>query len=310
MPWCRVRHARSGEASGRRSDVERPLKNARLPASGPDVTDLGIVAVTGIALLATRTVLAETWISFHRGTVGAASWPAFDGVGIAAFTMAMLWLALILVLKSRHRRPLSVLDARLIGIAIACAMVCAIPGEQWRLATAHVAGARQAPLNWIVRSAGRDDMALLRYLLSHGASANARATNGQTALGAAAAAGHLAACELLITSGARLNDRTALTRETALIEAAQENHPEVVGLLLARGADPEARDFAGLTAEDWATINGNRRIQQLLRARQALNQPNYRPSTQPAALKSRLPSPPLETRIWSSPTSRDPRLPS
>jgi hypothetical protein len=272
--------------------VERTLENARSPAGGPDITDLGIVAATGVALLAARTVLEETWISFHRGSIGASSWPAFDAVGMTAFGAALLWMALALTLRGRFHRPLSKLDARLMGVTLVCGLLCAIPGEQWRIATAHLGGARQAPHNWIVWSAARDEVHLLGYLLAHGANANARATNGETALGAAAAAGHLAACELLIARGARLDARTTLTQQTPLIEAAQENRPEVVRLLLARGANPEARDFAGLTAEDWATINGNKPIQELLRARQAVNLGTS------------------ETRVWLPLVSRDPRSPS
>ncbi len=231
-----------------------------------DLTDLGIVIVAGLALFAVRLVLQQTWISFHRGSIEPSSWPVLGVVGAAAFTVAILWTIAVFASRSLYRRPISTLDGSLMTGVLVCGLLCAVPGEQWRLATAHVAGARHAPKGWIVWSAARGDIRLLDYLLSQGASADARVSSGQTALGAAAAAGQLAACELLIAKGAHVDERTSITRQTPLMEAAEENRAAIVRLLLARGADPAARDTAGMTAEDWAVVNGNERIRGLLRS--------------------------------------------
>jgi hypothetical protein len=230
-----------------------------------DLSDVGIVVSAAAGLFAARFLFEETWLSFHRGGAGAAYAPEFGLGGAAALALAIAWVIAVGALAALRRRPVSVLDASLIGIIAVSAALCAIPGEQWRLATAGVAGARRAPKEWVVWSAARGELRLLDYLLTRGANANARISSGQTALGAAAAAGQVQACELLIARGARLEERTTLTDQTALIEAAQEARVEVVRLLLAHGARTDARDIAGLTAADWAAVDGDARMLALLR---------------------------------------------
>jgi ankyrin repeat protein len=71
-------------------------------------------------------------------------------------------------------------------------------------------------------------------------------------LGAAAAAGRTDAVKLLLARGAYLENRTLISLDTPLIEAAQTNHTDIVILLLEHGADMQARDVMGFTALDWA----------------------------------------------------------
>jgi ankyrin repeat protein len=234
----------------------------------PDISDLGIVAASGAALFAGRFVLAQTWLSFHRGGAGASYAPGLDGLGAALLAVGILWVALVGGLRACHRRPIGPLDRWLLCIILTSALLCAIPGEDWRLATVRLGGAGRAPREWVVAAAARGELRVLDYLLAHGANADARAANGQTALGAAAAAGQHAACERLIAGGAAVNERMESTGQTALMEAAEEGRSDVVRLLLAHGAGTAPRDAAGLTAEDWAAIDDDKPMLALLRAPQ------------------------------------------
>jgi len=114
---------------------------------------------------------------------------------------------------------------------------------------------------------------------------------GHVALTAAAAAGHLDVCRVLIRRGAsirvtNLQDRTALicaveeghwevaeyllqdtatsvdqsdgTGRTALMVAAAEGHLGVMELLLSKGADAKLTDKEGVSALGWACLRGHR----------------------------------------------------
>jgi hypothetical protein len=233
------------------------------PAAGADLTDLGIVIATTGILFAARAVLEQTWLSFHRGTAGEYG-SALGLSSLVVLAVGMLWVTVLVLATMLRKRRASLLDKCLVAVLIAGAVLLTVPGEEWRLLTAQVGGARRAPKEWVIGSASRGEMRLLRYLLSHGADPNTRISNGQTALGAAAAAGQIAASEFLIASGALIDQRSGSTGQTALIEAAQERRAEVVRLLLAGGANPAARDAAGLTAEDWARRNDDPGIIALL----------------------------------------------
>jgi hypothetical protein len=228
-----------------------------LRRTSPDLTDLGIVVAACATLFSARHVIEQTWLSYSRGEEFVRYALGSGAMEMAALSLAILWAILVFVCRALWRRPISRLDVGLLILVALSVVVHTVPSEQWRLATARVAGARNVPGDWVVWSAARGETRLLGYLLEHGANANARVLNGQTALGAAASAGELAACELLINHGARLDGHTRITRQTPLIEAAQEGRLEVVRLLLRRGAETATRDAAGLTAEDWAAGNGD-----------------------------------------------------
>jgi uncharacterized protein len=223
------------------------------------------VAAAGAGLFAARFTFQETWLAFHADIAGAAYAPELDALGWTAFGLAVLWVLIVGAAGAWRSRPVTALDTWLIGVVALSALLCAVPGEAWRLATARSAGALHAPKDWVVWSAARGEMHVLDYLLSQGADPNARIASGQTALGAAAAAGEAPACERLIAAGARVDGRTAITNQTALIEAAEEGRMDAARLLLAHGARAVAHDIAGLTAEDWALLNRDARMLELLR---------------------------------------------
>ncbi|HEY7376441.1 MAG TPA: ankyrin repeat domain-containing protein [Polyangia bacterium] len=86
--------------------------------------------------------------------------------------------------------------------------------------------------------------AVALLLVNSGADPNVP-TPAFTPLGAAATVGDLALADALIAHGAAMNDTS--TGESALHAAIAEGHPDVVKLLIARGANVNARNMSQLT---------------------------------------------------------------
>ena len=80
-------------------------------------------------------------------------------------------------------------------------------------------------------------------LLSAGADANAALMSGETALMTCARAGDAGAVKALLARGADVNAKEREHRQTALMWAAAERHPEVVRLLIEARADIRARSL-------------------------------------------------------------------
>jgi ankyrin repeat protein len=97
-----------------------------------------------------------------------------------------------------------------------------------------------------------------RILLESGAEVNVYSRNemGVQPLHSAAAGRHIEVCRLLVAAGA---DVDARQREdyTPLHEAAQHGDPELVELFLSAGADPTARLTNGQTPADTAEASGH-----------------------------------------------------
>ncbi|HVZ23345.1 MAG TPA: ankyrin repeat domain-containing protein [Vicinamibacterales bacterium] len=82
---------------------------------------------------------------------------------------------------------------------------------------------------------------MIELLLAAGADPNHVISKGQTVLMTAARTGNVAAVTALLDHGADVAAREDLLGEDALMWAASENHPDVVKLLIARGADVNVR---------------------------------------------------------------------
>jgi Ankyrin repeats (3 copies) len=234
------------------------------------MTDFGVVLATGSILFTARIVCEQTLLAWTRGapmTESPAPQFVLDWIGLSFVILAALWAAAIVILSAHERSGISSVNRWLIALALLCCGLWLIPAMEWRLMVLRVHGTERVPKSWVVGAAGSGEIRLLDYLLANGADASTRTSAGESALGAAAAADQTAAAALLIARGARLENRTRITFETPLTEAAKMNHLDMVRLLLDHGADIDAKDVTGRTALDWAHENSNTGMEQLILSR-------------------------------------------
>ena len=105
----------------------------------------------------------------------------------------------------------------------------------------------------LIIAINRSDEQWTGFLLNKGADPNLAGKGGDTPLIAASRVGFEEGVEWLLGLGAKV-DSTNRMGETPLIVAVQQHQPRIVGLLLARGADPDKADHAaGYSARDYAT---------------------------------------------------------
>eukprot|EP00929_Paragymnodinium_shiwhaense_P000360 TRINITY_DN100606_c0_g1_i1.p1 TRINITY_DN100606_c0_g1~~TRINITY_DN100606_c0_g1_i1.p1 ORF type:complete len:368 (+),score=35.20 TRINITY_DN100606_c0_g1_i1:99-1202(+) len=101
------------------------------------------------------------------------------------------------------------------------------------------------------------DTQKIRELLKHGVNIDCRNASGMTPLMFAASRGLLALCEFFVQeAGAHLDLQCDKEGDTALIAAARAGHVAVVRLLLKAGADSQATNLDGNTALDVAGQHG------------------------------------------------------
>ncbi len=85
---------------------------------------------------------------------------------------------------------------------------------------------------------------MLALLVEGGANADSPNPEGQTALMAVARTGNLAAARLLLDHGATVDAKERWGGQTALMWASARRHPEMMRLLISKGADANARSTA------------------------------------------------------------------
>src|SRR5947207_9068830 len=89
--------------------------------------------------------------------------------------------------------------------------------------------------------------AMIKLLLDAGADPNSVDATGQTALMTASSVGDLNSVKVLLDRGAAVDTRDRTFQQTALMFAVRDNHPDVVRLLVERGADVNAKTKQGET---------------------------------------------------------------
>jgi ankyrin repeat protein len=115
-------------------------------------------------------------------------------------------------------------------------------------------------------SAARDGCeTCVSLLLEHGADVKARPEEGVSALHYAAYTGSVSMVKRLLKAGAVVNtaDDRGLT-PLMMASNSRNKNPEVVRLLLDKGADVEAKDEFGRTAAAWARIGASPEIMKML----------------------------------------------
>ena len=109
----------------------------------------------------------------------------------------------------------------------------------------------------LARAAENAGFTMVERLLGAGADANAAQTSGLTPLMTAARTGNLAIVRTFLDHGADVNAATVETSSTALMWALAAPHPDIVRLLLDRGATPAMSTHVGFTPLMFAARNGD-----------------------------------------------------
>lgn len=208
------------------------------------------------ALLTWKSGLQMVGFSLYHGPLGL--------LAVLCFYLAIPWGLVVLLMAAIRRRIGSRLNLALVGLYALSAAVLSVPDEVWVRGMAHLAKGR-VPQDWLIYAAASGDVGLVNYLVANGADVNVQDSSGQTPLGAAASGGQAEVARMLLSMHARTDTRTALAKETPLLEAAEMNQLDTVAVLLEYGADWSATDVDGRTALDWAIKNGNTTMADLLR---------------------------------------------
>ena len=104
----------------------------------------------------------------------------------------------------------------------------------------------------------KGDIEAVKQHLAAGADVNAGGVFGKTPLHLAALNDHKEIAELLIAKGADVNAKQAVEGETPLHLATWDGYKEIAELLINNGADVNAKDEDGRTPLDWAKEITNR----------------------------------------------------
>jgi ankyrin repeat protein len=120
------------------------------------------------------------------------------------------------------------------------------------------------PLLALAAAFGHEEV--VRYLYGQGADLNAISKNGTgyTALTGAVAGRHPGVARWLVENGAQVNYRYA-KGHSPLLEAAANGSLDIVKILLAHGADPQAKTDEGKSALDFAEQAGHTELATYLR---------------------------------------------
>jgi ankyrin repeat protein len=136
-------------------------------------------------------------------------------------------------------------------------------------AGANVNAANRYGVSPLALAAATGNAALLAALIEAGADVNAPSQEGVTPLMTASRVGNVDALQLLLSRGAveRINAQERWKGQSAVMWAAGEGHVAALDVLVAAGADVQARSKAGFTPVLFAVRNGHQdAVRALLKA--------------------------------------------
>lgn len=138
----------------------------------------------------------------------------------------------------------------------------------------HIDMIGRTPLHWAAVTGKLDlAVALLDGVGCQPANVKATTGRGRTSLHLAAENDHVEIVEVLLACGAN-TEAASDGYWTPLLNAAQNGHDKVVDLLLGANAEVNARTSSGMTALHWAAENGHLKVvQRILREDKALKNP-------------------------------------
>ena len=117
----------------------------------------------------------------------------------------------------------------------------AVNADQLIAAGARVDAANDLSITPLALAAENGHAAIVERLLARGANPNAASQSGVTPLMRASRIGNLASVRALLAKGAQVNAVESDRRQSALMWAVSQRHPDVVTALLENGADVNAR---------------------------------------------------------------------
>jgi ankyrin repeat protein len=123
-------------------------------------------------------------------------------------------------------------------------------------AGADVKAANRYGVTPLIVACTSGNAAIVQRFLQTGADPNTALPEGETVLMTAARTGKVEAVKLLLAHGADVNATESVRRQTALMWAAAENHPDVIRVLAEAGATVGARSNGGFTPFLFAVRGG------------------------------------------------------
>jgi hypothetical protein len=213
------------------------VQRVRLPLW---VKSVGGASIVLSGVVAARLIWEQTALTWTAGpqVIGRSLAQGLLSPLILAPLVMLLWLVIIvgeaLVGLVRRRRLTGDLWAHLAGI-LAVAGLLHVSYGTWQWLFAPELAASRHSGSFLVTAAGRGDLRLVRTLVVNGVAADARGSDGQSALQAAALGGHVDVLEFLLAQGVDI-DGVDKAGDSALEKAASRGVIASLQFLEARGA--------------------------------------------------------------------------
>jgi hypothetical protein len=236
-------------------------------------TITGYLLLAGAVLFVGRIVYEETILTWNNGPqmIGFAMMhgavPLFLIAGLVGLPGSLFWMIVSLVLLSRKKFRIPLVDWVPMALIVIFAALLFIPYGTWEELVVHFAGPGSHGSDFMVQAAASGNQRLVTHFLREGYDVNYEDDGGTTSLSGAAVGGNKEMVGFLLSKGADVNRKSRLNDETPLMAASAMGKPETVNMLLDNGADPCAVDREGHNAAGLAKKYGHADIAQYLSSR-------------------------------------------